>query len=210
MIRDVISIIIDECNCMKSSWEELTMCDYEDIVGIIGSKDDDKVKDAKLLAVLDGCMPQDVWKREYDEVMCMKDKARFLGMPIEVKCCDKFEYGGYVFKTKGITNISYGQYIDIESANGYVDLLRCILIPEGRSYNDGYEVDWGGIPYVIGKGVLEVFMNGLVTFAKRSLGSLRLRMKVLRIMRKSFPSYPEVDSLISDTVCSLSSRKWVI
>lgn len=196
---------------MKSSYREITISEYEDISSILNSGKTDIEKDVCILELLSGKDGEVIKGYKPSKVSKMLDKAKFLLEKVGDLEVKEFEYGGYKFDVDGIVNMSYGQYIDFENARSISDILHCILIPRGRSYNDGYKVDFGGLRCDIGIGVLNFFIDGLRVSIEPSLKSSLRKARLWGMMHPwDWRIYRPMYNLLRDTVCLLSSRRWRI
>lgn len=186
---------------MVSGYSELTVSQYDRIVDILNGHLSDVDKDLHIVSVLCGLDVHVLKALEVGVVNDMIGTAKFLSVPYHPIEVSEFDWGGYHFVIDH--NISYGQYCDVLHAKGSGGLLHAILIPEGHSYNDGYDIDFGDMSYELGMGIILGFVNGLRVYAGASLKSLRPRL-VERIFSKR---YRQVDSLVRDMANWLSSGK---
>lgn len=191
---------------MISSYNDLTVSQYEKIVGIINSDYEPKKKDLMILSILNGTLSQDILARPYEEVKDMLSIAMFLSEKPNVKKVNSFSYCGFDFKVNKKFSLTYAQYVDVESSTSMVSLLHCILVPEGYSYNT-YEIDFSDLPFLTAKYIIDSFMRSSIVCVERALKSLKYRMQALSLLKRSSLNYPQLDSLIASIHSLLSSRR---
>lgn len=193
---------------MKGSWKDLTIRDYDGIRFALNSNKTDSEKDIDILSILSGKGVDVIRDMNPSDVSEMMDVAKFILTPADVEPVDEFQYGGYKFCTKGIEDITYGQLTDIEHCgDSYSRLLGCILVPVGHKYQDGYQIDFGGIPFKIAKGVIDPFLDGLMGSTQRIIKSTLRKLRVRKLMR---PSLTQVINLLKDTQSLLSCMQFRI
>lgn len=133
---------------IKTSWEAITLKEYEQIEQILKSDIPVDYKAVNLLSVLSG---EEVGLFENLPLHQFSKLTKLLNfltveMP-EVKVKDSYEINGRKYVVKAdIPSISTAQYIDYQTymKEKPVDLQKVIsvfLIPEGHSYNDGYKIE---------------------------------------------------------------------
>lgn len=188
---------------MVDNWNDLSIGQYDDIRFILSDKVlSDADKDICLLSVLSGISGDVIKAKPVDEVADMISSASFLGKAYDGEVMGGiFRYGGYTFDCDFSHRVmTYAQVMDAENTVQYADLISCLMVPVGHSYHDGYKVDWRGIPYVVAKGVIESFMNGMVDSVSDTTHAILRRMKVRRVWRDTTREI----SLLKDIRASLS------
>lgn len=163
---------------MKNSWKELTIGEYDKIQGILSGDDVDGMKAVKLISILSGDSIESIMSLSTDEVLELSKGFEFLSVPPEVSERKRIEYGGYKFKV--VTELCYGQLLDIESHPGMsnVDMAGVLLVPVGHMYRDGYDIDFAGISYLDWCGYVKSFVSTSRSCIKRILRSTRMWMRL--------------------------------
>lgn len=129
-----------------SSWSTLPISRYEKIREILRS--DTEHPDVEILAVLCDCDLDTILNMPMVELMALKEQAMFIGKPIKIK--DRLSFDSIkIDGTKYIINADFrkvttAQFIDFQTfykdyENHYANVLACIIVPEGHTYNDGYD-----------------------------------------------------------------------
>lgn len=132
---------------IKTSWEAITLKEFEQIDQIMHTDIPADYKAVNLLSVLSG-EPVDLFE---DMPLTMFRKLipalNFVTLdPPQVKVRNKYEINGHKYRLyANITELTTAQYIDYQTymKEEPVDLqkvISCFLIPEGHKYNDGYDI----------------------------------------------------------------------
>lgn len=188
---------------MIDSYKTLPLYKYDKIRDIIDSRDNERLKDSFILSILSDKDPNEILRLPVDEVSVLLKQASFLSSPIPQVDIKTFEYSGFTFSTD--ISLTYSQYMDTQSAKNYTSLLHAILVPEGHSYNDGYQVDFSNLDTVTAISIITSFMNGWMASIKDSLTSSR---KAIRIRRMFSKSYNQMYNFLGSIVTYLSSVKF--
>lgn len=185
---------------MISSYSELSLAAYDKVVGVLNDSSLDGVeKDLSILNILSGIDMDELRGMSVYDIEGMLEAAKFLSVPLDVEEVGEFDYDGYHF-VLGYNDITYSQYVDVLHAKDSAGVLHAVCVPVGHKYNDGYDIDFGGMDLSLAKGVLDSFMHGL-------RGSVQLTLKSFRpsLLRRIFSKrFRQVDSLIQRTVSLLS------
>lgn len=192
---------------MITSYDDLTISQRDRISEIINDKTKTDVeKDDAILLVLGF----DSNKHNFSNTAKAIEKAKFLLKPCPVTKLKTFKYGGYTFKMPRVTQITYAQYVDMCNSHDNVGMLRAICVPEGHSYNDGYDLDFSNLPYPIAASIIDPFVQSWLRRSLSSLHSLVSIMKVRTIFSKRYRR--RVSSILStfgSISSSLSTTRWV-
>ena len=168
---------------MITTYEALTMGQYQDIDRITRAEGDELDKQVAVLSILTG---KDIAAR-----------SAFLRRPIEHTPAvrDTYRLGAWVLRpVKDYRRLTAGQYIDFQAFTrdtfDYCGLLSVLMVPEGRTYGDGYDplevrdVIAGTLPMPDGMALIAFFLNryaalisASLTYSKRAIGKIRDRRK---------------------------------
>lgn len=187
---------------MVGSYDELSLLQYDSVSKILNDESiSDEDKDIRIVSILSGVGVDELLCMDAGDVRGMIKQAMFLAVPCVAEDVSEFDYGGYHFHVRN--EINYGQYCDVIHASGSVELLHAILVPDGHDYNDGYDVDFSGIDFKTGWGILYFFVNGL----RESVGAILKSSRPNMVKRIFSRRYRRMDSLIGSMVSLLSSGK---
>lgn len=135
---------------MITSYNELPLGRYDDIIRIVGEGRDDLGLNIGIVAALCGITEEEVGEMPAEDFFALCRKATFITTPPNVPTFAKPADGLIVGKfhlvpVKDIRAITTAQYIDFQNflkLDGPHDaeLLSCLLVPTGCKYNDGYDV----------------------------------------------------------------------
>lgn len=130
-------------------WENISIDKYYEIKDILDDEtDDDITKNVKLVAVITGKDEDEVWSMDMAEAGEYISKLTFLNkfeMPKNPNM--KIKLPNYdLVVMKDVTKINVAQYVDFQNfvklplREGMEKILSIFLIPEGCSYNTGYDI----------------------------------------------------------------------
>lgn len=192
---------------MITSYDDLTISQRDKISEIINDTTKTGIeKDDAILLILGFDM------RKHNAINTTKaiEDAKFLAQPCNIKKIKTFKYGGYTFKVPKVTQITYAQYVDMCNSHDNVGMLHAICVPEGHSYNDGYDVDFSNLSYPIASAVIDPFVKSWLKQSLSSLHSLvsimKVRMIFSKALRQKVSSMLDMYGSISQ---KLSSTRWV-
>ena len=154
----------------------------------------DNTKDAvdfeiELLSILCGCSVDDILDLPLSKYQALRAEAQYVAdfPTITPNCPDNMVINGHKYAiSKDLTKITTAQYIDFQNylkmENNVQYVLSCFLIPEGKKYGQGYNVDDVindilQLDIVAALTVCFFFINLYLTSIKSILHSLELRMK---------------------------------
>lgn len=129
------------------TWENISLKQYIEVYNIIIN--DDIPQDEKLVLVTQLLYGVDVLNKPITEVKTYFNAVGELltTEPSKMPLKDKYSINGITYKLdKQIEKITTAQFIDYTnitkeiSINNYNEFLSIFLIPEGHTYNDGYDI----------------------------------------------------------------------
>ena len=182
---------------MIDNYNTLTLGLYLDIDAVLQSDADDIDKQVRIIALLDGTTPEAVLAlplKEYSAKAAATEFLRHDCPPISAP--SRVISGDLVLiPTKDFTNITTAQYVDFQtfSKGGTAklpELIAVLLVPEGRNYNDGYDVAEvvrvvRDLPLPVALGLSAFFFGQLVQSIQASLTSLESAAKSLPKARRA-------------------------
>lgn len=181
------------------TWNDVTLEQYLQLVSIENDNKELIDKNSAYISILfDVPYSEDLSLYEYNRYTC---KLKFLSTPLP-KAQLKAKYDNYVLH-KQVGNITMAQYIDFKTYAMRGDIagcLSCFLIPEGKTYLEGYDVEEVK-QYILNMPVPDViaiqgfFLLYLKRFTQLSLIFLHIRTrhqerkhKLKRILKKLLPA----------------------
>lgn len=120
-------------------WENVTFKQYLAITEIQQREDSELNKLLDITAVLNDVNVDDITITNFKEYA---DNIKFISEDIPVAEI-KDEYDNYTLQ-KDLSSMSMKQYIDFNNyakTNDYVGVLSVFLIPMGKQYNEGYDIE---------------------------------------------------------------------
>lgn len=182
---------------MIDNYNTLTLGLYLDIDAVLQSDAEDIDKQVRIIALLDGTTPEAVLAlplKEYSAKAAATEFLRHDCPPISAP--SRVISGDLVLMpTKDFTNITTAQYVDFQtfSKGGTAklpELIAVLLVPEGRNYNDGYDVAQvvrvvRDLPLPVALGLSAFFFGQLVQSIQASLTSLESAAKSLPKRRRA-------------------------
>lgn len=133
---------------MINNYEALDLGRYMKIDAILHKPAEDIDKQVQIIAIL-ADMPEDkVLLLPLADYASMAKETAFLGRICEPAKVDgePIDVGGLrLVPTKDFLKINTAQYVDFQTfAKGFPgtlpELLSCFLVPEGKAYNEGYDI----------------------------------------------------------------------
>ena len=170
-----------------NSWEDLTLQQFVDLAGL-QSKYKDQDLSKKVIEYLYGVDPEKIPIVEY--MAYVNGLNEFIAENIpEAKLSPNATYSinGTTYRLDlNPASFSTAQYIDFvnySKENRTIDILSVVLIPDGHTYNDGYDLekakaDIAALPVTSAIGIVNFF----VAWSKRSIKT-SLRFLTFRIRR---------------------------
>lgn len=182
---------------MITTYEALTMGQYQDIDRITRGEGDELDKQVAVLSILTGKDEGELLRLPLAEYTDIAARSAFLRRPIERTPAvrDTYRLGEWVLRpVKDYRRLTAGQYIDFQAFTrdtlDYCGLLSVLMVPEGRKYGDGYDplevrdVIAGTLPMPDGMALIAFFLNryaalisASLTYSERAIGKIRDRKK---------------------------------
>lgn len=177
----------------KKKWSDITLSDYDRILEIAKSEDDDLNKDVKVISLLYGLEEKEIWNLPVDDVADYKAGIAFLAEPMQAnpKKCAKIHIADEDYRVcTDLSKFTYAQYCDFtvywKKENNLVDVLSAILVPEGKTYGEGYDINEfkqkikENLDIVTASSICSFFLKSLVNLLKTSLQSLEKKTKLMK------------------------------
>lgn len=187
---------------MITSYSTLPISKYDEIVSIVDSSLSDFDKDTRIVSILSGIPVPELNQLPAYEVFSLISRSKFLSEPPKFLNLQSFTFQGFTFTPS--FNLTYAQYMDAQSARSTPLLLHAILVPEGHSYNDGYQVDFSSLDSLSSLSILNSFIVGSIDSIQGSLQSSRRSLRLKRILSSR---YRALDNLLRDLATLLSSPR---
>lgn len=182
---------------MITTYDALTMGQYQDIDRITRGEGDELDKQVAVLSILTGKDEGELLRLPLAEYTDIAARSAFLRRPIERTPAvrDTYRLGEWVLRpVKDYRRLTAGQYIDFQAFTrdtlDYCGLLSVLMVPEGRVYGDGYDplevrdVIAGTLPMPDGMALIAFFLNkyaalisASLTYSERAIGKIRDRRK---------------------------------
>ena len=155
-------------------WENITIEKYYKIKDILDDEtDDDITKNVKLVAVITNKDEQEVWDMDMAEAGNYISKLQFLNkFELPKNPNMKIKLPSYdLVVIKDLTKINVAQYVDFQNfvkmplRESMEKILSIFLIPEGCSYNTGYDIldlqkeIRENMSFRVGEGLLSFFIE---------------------------------------------------
>lgn len=134
---------------MIKSYDKLPIGAYLRIAEITENIPDELQRNIAIISVLSGIPEEEILEMPYEKVEKMTSDAGFLlTQPRPAQVRKVYEVGEWrLVPTLKKARITASQYIDFQelTARGveeyFAQILACFLIPEGKKYNDGYDIE---------------------------------------------------------------------
>ena len=134
---------------MITSWKELPIGLFQEIVGINRLQISDDEKTFMCTALLNGMDYDEFLSLPLAEATELIEKASFIySEPKKVKVRRKYEIGGMVFKMmRNVNDMTAAQYINYQAivnrptSEIITNLMAIVLVPDGKVYGDYNEED---------------------------------------------------------------------
>lgn len=133
---------------IKNSWNDVTFGEFVQLQQIIQSNIDESYMMSNIVSVLTGRTLQEIENLPLSYYKTLTSQLDFLNeKPQRNERKDTYTINGteYVLKAD-ITEITTGQYLDFtnytkENPIDQTRILSCFLIPKGKEYSDGYNIE---------------------------------------------------------------------
>lgn len=134
---------------MIENYSQLPLGRYIDITSVLSDDTLGEVdRQVRVLAILSGRTEDDLLNAPITDYADFARRAQFLDKAPEVtaEAKDVYVLGAFrLVPVKDARKMTAAQYIDFQTfgrdaGNNIVEMLSCLLVPEGMRYNDGYDV----------------------------------------------------------------------
>lgn len=133
---------------MIKSFNELPLSKFREIQQIAKEGGEELELNIRILSVLSDIPVDDLCNMPLPEVSAMLGGLRFLCEPMPTeKVANRYKVGDVTLCTAfDVTKFTTAQYVDFQefmkdADNNQVGILSCLLIPKGKRYNVGYDID---------------------------------------------------------------------
>lgn len=176
---------------MIDNYSDLNVRTFLKVDAILQDKSlDDVDKQVGIFALLSGKSESDILSLPLGDYSAMAAKAAFLSRPCTPeKIPDGYRYGDLV-PTTDFRKIITAQYIDFQSFSKdfpgtLVEVLSIFLIPEGKMYNEGYDIAdvhkaVGDMPFPEALGLSAFFLGKYLTSIEDSLTSWGQEVRTMK------------------------------
>ena len=182
---------------MIDSYGKLPLGGYMRITDALNEPGTDNVqKQAAVLEVLTGIPAERLMDMPIGEYMGIVARSRFLDKDMErPEVRKRYEVGRWTLvPVSDIRRITAAQYIDFQTFSKnpgpmFAEILSCLLVPEGKRYNDGYDVAEvqqairDAMPVPDALAVYAFFFASLANSMEAMLISSRARVRLMRMDR---------------------------
>lgn len=209
-----------------TKWKDISINVYRDIQNIYESDLDDMSKEVSVLSLLCGCDEEEIWNLKITEINELRSGLSFLGeVERDDKDFKKIMVGDEeCYVIADLNKFSYAQYVDFQTFfpehDNLAKLLSTIIIPEGKKYNDGYDIVefiqkiGDNLDIVTATSISFFFLRRFLSSMKRMNLYLQARLTVMKMMtKKNNPKYKEIKSALENSkrlqrmLTSVLSRK---
>ena len=182
---------------MIENYEALDLGRYMKIDKILRTPAEEIDKQVQIVAILADMTEKDVLLMPLADYTALAMRAAFLGGKCEHKVADgePVVVGGMrLIPTKDFTKITTAQYVDFQTfakdfPSTLPELLSCFLVPEGKNYNDGYEV--ADVQKAVREITLPVALGLTAFFFKQYNASIADSLTSLERMARKNPAMKE-------------------
>ena len=169
---------------MIDNYKDLPLSLFLRIDKVLTSEAEDIDKQVAVIALLSGCEEADILAMPVTDYASLAGKAAFLSEPCpSVPAAATIQAEGFTLvPVKDFTRITTAQYVDFQTfardiPQSLPRLLSCLLVPEGHSYNEGYDMAAvhravEALPLPVAMGLSAFFFASLRESIAASLASL--------------------------------------
>ena len=199
-------------------WENITIEKYYNIKDILDDEtDDDITKNVKLVAVITNKDENDVWNMDMAEAGEYISRLQFLNkFELPKNPNMKIKLPNYdLVVIKDLTKINVAQYVDFQNfvkmplRESMEKILSIFLIPEGCSYNTGYDIldlqkeIRENMSFRVAEGLLSFFLNRYgrslvhsLTYCKRQMKKMKNKEMMEKLEKAQKEIMQKMDSLM--------------
>ena len=184
---------------MIKSYSELPINRYLDIKALVEEDLEPMDMQVKLLSILDGRSENELLNMNFQDFHALvQDSAFLMDQPVpSKKVPSKIIINKHTYEIKkDVSKFTTAQYIDFQTLTAKEDrdkylayIMACFLIPEGKRYNDGYDI--GEVVQELGEYLsIQDAINVSFFFQRKYLNSINdtliyLEFKTKRMLRKT-------------------------
>lgn len=171
------------------SFKDMSLKTYYELDKLKNKKIDAVDFEIELISILCGCSVDDILDLPISQYQALRAEAQFVAdfPDIVPNCPDNMTINGHKYAiSKDLSKVTTAQYIDFQNylkmENNVQYVLSCFLIPEGKKYGQGYNVD-DVINDIMDLDIIDAltvcffFINLYLTSIKVILHSLESKMK---------------------------------
>lgn len=177
------------------NWDSITIEKYYDLQDILNDEsDDDITKNVKMVALITDKDESEIWDMDLTQAGEYISRLIFLNkFDIPDHPNMNIKLPGFDLKVmKDVTKINVAQYVDFQNfikmplREGMEKILSIFLIPDGCSYNTGYDIiDLQNVirknmSFRVAEGLLSFFLNKYGKSLVHSLASCKRQMKKMK------------------------------
>lgn len=176
------------------NWDNISIEKYYTIVDILNDDEDDITKNVKLISTILDKPESEIWDMDLSQVGDYVSRLQFLNkfdIPSSPKM--KIHLPNYNLEViKDLTKINIAQYVDYQNfacmplRDGMDKILSIFLIPEGCTYNNGYDVldvqkeIRENMSFRVAEGLLGFFLKKYSEYLIHSLAYCKRMMKKMK------------------------------
>lgn len=177
------------------NWDSITIEKYYELQDILNDEsDDDITKNVKMVALITDKDESEIWDMDLTQAGEYISRLTFLNkFDIPDHPNMNIKLPGFDLKVmKDVTKINVAQYVDFQNfikmplREGMEKILSIFLIPDGCSYNTGYDIiDLQNVirknmSFRVAEGLLSFFLNKYGKSLVHSLASCKRQMKKMK------------------------------
>lgn len=191
---------------IKSSWEELTWKEYEQLEQMLSADIPAAYKTVNVISLLSGQSVESLERLPMSQFQKLLPHIEFLDSEYDTHAVQmQYTINDRVYNLRAdITQITTSQYIDYsaymqEEQKDIVKLTSVFLVPDGHEYNDGYDLGtvWGDI-----NDMCWLDVRAIAFFFRIQLGAfiLILKSSLTQTMKKTKATKEQIEEL--ETHCN--------
>ena len=131
---------------MKEAKEHITLEQFAKIKEVFDSKADTEDKIISVASIVTGKSVEEILTMPLDEAAPLFARVQNLRTPKKAKAKSKYKIGEWRLRLTDRKKMIVAQWIDFQSYardmdKNMVEVLSVVLVPEGKSYNEGYDME---------------------------------------------------------------------
>lgn len=191
------------------TWKDITIKQFKGIQEIVKTSTDEIDMTVKLLAFLRGKTEDHYLDLPIEEFQKEARVLSFLNQESREMIKEKYTVKGQVFTLNvNVSKMPAGQYIDYmnilqSTPDNFSLLLATLLIPEGKSYNTGYDIGANAelfeesFPWADVHAIAFFFSRLLAEYTKHTLTYLRRKLKREKRKEKNPERVRQIEKVIN-------------